>query len=65
MQGYEYTNDSSKGDAGGPFTVAVSGTLGAGLFAVFGDDAIFQNRYLDEDNGRLAANLSGWLAGGQ
>lgn len=53
----------SKGDATGAFTVAVSGTLGAGRFVVFGDDAIFQNRFLDEDNGRLAANLSGWLAG--
>lgn len=53
----------SKGDATGAFTVAVSGTLGAGSFVVFGDDAIFQNRFLDEDNGRLAANLSGWLAG--
>jgi hypothetical protein len=30
---------------------------------VFGDDAMFQNRYLDENNSRLAANLSGWLAG--
>lgn len=53
----------SKGDAVAAFTVAVSGTLGAGSFVVFGDDAIFQNRFLDEDNGRLAANLSGWLAG--
>lgn len=53
----------SKGDATGAFTVAVSGALGTGSFVVFGDDAIFQNRYLDEDNGRLAANLSGWLTG--
>ena len=35
----------SKGDAVAAFTVAVSGTLGAGSFVVFGDDAIFQNRY--------------------
>jgi hypothetical protein len=55
----------SKGDAIAAFTVVVSGKLGAGSFVVFGDDAIFQNRYLDEDNGRLAANLSGWLAGRQ
>lgn len=53
----------SKGDLSGVFTVAVSGTLGAGGFVVFGDDAIFQNRYLDENNSRLAANLAGWLAG--
>lgn len=53
----------SKGDMTGVFNVVVSGTLGAGSFVVFGDDAIFQNRYLDENNRRLAANLSGWLAG--
>lgn len=53
----------SKGDVIGAFTVAVSGKFGAGAFVVFGDDAIFQNRYLDENNSRLAANLAGWLAG--
>lgn len=53
----------SQGDVIGVFTVAVSGTLGAGNFVVFGDDAIFQNKYLDENNSRLAANLAGWLAG--
>lgn len=53
----------SKGDVSGVFSVIVSGTLGAGSFVVFGDDAMFQNRYLDENNSRLAANLSGWLAG--
>lgn len=54
-------NVLSKGDVIGVFTVAVSGELGAGRFVVFGDDAIFQNRYLDENNGRLAANLAEWL----
>ncbi len=53
----------SRGDVIGAFTVAVSGTLGAGGYAVFGDDALFQNRYLDENNSRLAANLAGWLVG--
>lgn len=53
----------SKNDAIGAFTVAVSGALGSGAFVVFGDDAIFQNRYLDQNNGRLATNLAGWLAG--
>ncbi len=53
----------SKGDVIGAFAVAVSGTLGAGSFVVFGDDAMFQNRYLDENNSKLAINLSGWLAG--
>jgi hypothetical protein len=53
----------SKGDVIGVFNMAVSGSLGSGSFVVFGDDALFQNRYLDENNSRLAANLAGWLAG--
>ena len=53
----------SKGDVSGVFTVVVSGRVGSGGFVVFGDDAIFQNRYLDENNRRLAANLAGWLTG--
>jgi hypothetical protein len=53
----------SKGDVSQVFTVAVSGMLGAGGFVAFGDDAIFQNRNLDENNSRLATNLAGWLAG--
>lgn len=53
----------SKGDVVGAFTVAVSGTLGSGSFVVFGDDALFQNRYLDENNRKLADNLASWLAG--
>ena len=53
----------SKGDIIGAFNVVVSGTLGAGSFVVFGDDAIFQNRYLDKNNSKLAANLAVWLTG--
>ena len=53
----------SKGDVVGEFTVAVSGSYGAGSFIIFGDDAIFQNRYLDDDNRKLATNLAAWLAG--
>lgn len=53
----------SKGDAIGVFGVVVSGTFGAGSFVIFGDDAIFQNRYLDADNKKLAANLASWLSG--
>lgn len=53
----------SKGDVVGEFTVVVSGAYGAGSFVIFGDDAIFQNRYLDDDNRTLAANLASWLAG--
>lgn len=52
----------SKGDISGLFSVAVSGALGAGRFVVFGDDAIFQNRYLDENNHQLAINLAAWLS---
>lgn len=51
----------SKGDVSGIFNVAVAGGLGAGSFVIFADDAIFQNRYLDEDNKRLAENLADWL----
>lgn len=53
----------SRGDVIGAFNVVVTGTLGAGAFVVFGDDALFQNRYLDEQNARLAVNLTGWLLG--
>lgn len=53
----------SKGDIIGAFDVVVSGSLGSGSFVVFGDDAIFQNRYMDENNSRLASNLAGWLSG--
>ncbi|NJC87270.1 MAG: DUF4350 domain-containing protein [Desulfuromonas sp.] len=52
----------SVGDAVQPFGVAVAGTFGFGRFAVFGDDALFQNRYLEGSNRALAVNLAGWLA---
>lgn len=53
----------SRGDVIGAFPLIVNGTYGAGGFMVFGDDAIFQNRYLDDENRKLAANLASWLAG--
>lgn len=53
----------SKGDAVGSFSVVVSGVVGEGRFVVFGDDAIFQNRYMDENNTKLAGNLAAWLMG--
>ena len=43
------------------FGVAVAGELGKGGFIVFGDDAIFQNKFLEGNNKILAANLAGWL----
>ena len=52
----------SKGDAEGAFALVVTGTLGKGDFVIFGDDAVFQNRFLDDDNRKLAANLGKWLA---
>lgn len=53
----------SAGDAVDRFTVVAEGTIGAGRILIFGDDAIFQNRYLDDNNSRLARNLAHWLAG--
>lgn len=43
------------------FGVAAAGDLGNGGFLVFGDDAIFQNKFLDANNKALAVNLAGWL----
>jgi hypothetical protein len=43
------------------FGVVVAGDVGKGGFLVFGDDAIFQNRYLEQYNGPVARNLAGWL----
>lgn len=50
-----------KGDAVQSFGVVVTGTKGAGRFVLFGDDAIFQNRFLDQQNRQLAHNLAKWL----
>ena len=52
-----------KGDARQSFAVAVAGEAGKGRFVVFGDDAVFQNKFLKEDNLVLARNLAAWLAG--
>jgi hypothetical protein len=51
----------SKGDVMQSFGVVAAGELGAGRFVVFGDDAIFQNKFLDEQNRQLAKNLARWL----
>jgi hypothetical protein len=52
------------GDARQSFAVVVAGTSGKGRFVVFGDDAIFQNRFLVGDNLVLGRNLAEWLAAG-
>ena len=49
------------GDAVQAFGVAVAGTLDQGRFVVFGDDALFQNRFLEGNNRLLASNLARWL----
>jgi hypothetical protein len=51
----------SKGDAVGQFGVAVIGRLGKGRYLVLGDDALFQNRFMDENNSTFAVNLAKWL----
>lgn len=50
-------------DAMQSFGVAVAGQLGQGRFVVVGDDALFQNRYLDRPNRQLAVNMVNWLSG--
>jgi len=52
-----------QGDARQSFAVAVAGEAGTGRFVVFGDDAIFQNKFLKEENLTLARNLAAWLSG--
>ena len=41
--------------------LVIAGTFGKGHFVVFGDDAIFQNRFLSGGNVTLAKNLARWL----
>ncbi|WP_224983260.1 DUF4350 domain-containing protein [Geomonas agri] len=43
------------------YGLVVLGTMGKGSFLVFGDDAIFQNKFLEGNNKILAANLAAWL----
>jgi len=49
------------GDAVQAFGVALAGRLGRGRFVVLGDDAVFQNQFLEDGNLLLARNLAGWL----
>jgi hypothetical protein len=51
----------SNEDAVQEFGVLVTGNIGKGEFAVFADDAIFQNRFLKGENEKLAENLGRWL----
>ena len=60
------TNMNGKQDARElqrPLGLSIAGTAGDGSFVVFGDDAIFQNQYLSEENMQLGKNLARWLKG--
>lgn len=51
-------------DARQSFSVAVAGALGKGSWIVFGDDAVFQNKFLEGGNLALAKNLAAGRSGG-
>ena len=44
------------------YAVVVAGKLGKGKVAAFGDDAIFQDDFLKDNNLKLSDNLAKWLA---
>lgn len=48
-------------DAQQSFGVVIAGTYGKGKYVVFGDDAIFQNIFLEKENMALGKNLVAWL----
>lgn len=48
-------------DARQAFGVVVTGTLGKGRYVIFGDDALFQNSFLVQENLKLGRNLVRWL----
>ncbi len=52
-----------KQDAMQSFSMVLAGQVGEGTFVVFGDDAIFQNQFLKEENLILARNLVTWFCG--
>lgn len=56
-----YNDKIQRKEATGSFGVAVAGEVGKGGFIIFGDDAIFQNKFLDDTNTTLAGNLARWL----
>ncbi len=52
------------GDAVQAFGVLVENRIKQGKLLVFGDDALFQNRFLADNNQRLASNMGRWLTAG-
>lgn len=57
----DHDNRLTAEDAVQTFGVMVAGEIGRGRYVVFGDDAIFQNRFLDEANRQLGLRLVDWL----
>lgn len=49
-------------DPVGAFDLVLAGSRGKGARVVFGDDALFQNQLLVDNNHRLGEDLAGWLA---
>lgn len=58
------TGKPDDGDAVDSFAVALAGSSERGRFVVFGDDAIFQNRFLAGGNLLLGQRLAEWLKRG-
>ena len=48
-------------DAVQEFGLVVAGTMGKGQFAIFADDAMFQNNYFQGENEKLVGNMSRWM----
>lgn len=62
------TNEDGRqgeGESGQNIGVVATGTYGNGEFVVFGDDAIFQHKFLNSTNELLANNLIDWFKRGQ
>lgn len=57
----DHDNQLSQRDAVQQFGVMVAGEMGRGRYVVIGDDALFQNRFFDAANRRLALRLAAWL----
>jgi hypothetical protein len=55
-------NQLSRNDAVQRFGVMAAGELGRGRYVVLGDDAVFQNRFFDEDNRELSLRIVDWLS---
>jgi len=51
----------SAGEPRQPFGVLVTGKVGLREYVIFGDDAIFQNRFLAGENEKIADNLRRWM----